>query len=309
MNQHLSELFGALASYKFDLASPPPDEKCFVCLREFGETDGPLSEPPCHAVKITPSCKHIIGSECVKEYMKNQNICGLCRTAIKPVPDGISPWLKRICTTACFVNEDRAIWKFATECIFPKQHVDYLYDRLFARDMGMTDVYHLWLCHAAASLYGQVENSKTPLNLLTVVWILIWPWRPHYPELSIFAKSVDAQSQLWCIALLACAWIALHFVAKMHMAYQEDRQPVLLTRYRNVASVLFIHSMVVLFGFTGLFAYKTASILAFCMVDALLMAHCVNFPHLKTMPSRTKDTVYVQLSRGKHYVDTTLHDF
>jgi hypothetical protein len=68
------------------------DEKCYVCLREFGVSDED-DEPACHALR--PRCGHFIGSECFLQLLQSDRymICSMCRT---PYPTAGPALIRRI---------------------------------------------------------------------------------------------------------------------------------------------------------------------------------------------------------------------
>ncbi len=51
--------------------------ECHICLREY--------TGKCK-VHVLPNCKHVFHSRCIGEWLRQRNLCPLCRTPVLPVP-------------------------------------------------------------------------------------------------------------------------------------------------------------------------------------------------------------------------------
>jgi hypothetical protein len=73
--------YGEIKNEIVDKSSNSKEEKCIVCLGDFGDNDN---------VKITP-CGHIFHPPCLKEWITDNHTCPVCRTSLGDYVPRIDP--------------------------------------------------------------------------------------------------------------------------------------------------------------------------------------------------------------------------
>jgi hypothetical protein len=196
----------AYATYTVPLAaSPPADERCFICRRVFGEEEGEeVDDVPCHALQFS-SCGHFIGSECLHDFMDSNlpKQCPFCFTPLEH-SSAIENWLAWLSSTRWFKGIDETTAAFIAEHInLPDAYKTRMYERLFARELTVEEAYGLWYCHCHAGLRWHIWFTFKCFIGLAIFWLLTRPWGTRYPELVIFAPSwIDPSSRIWCSVVL-----------------------------------------------------------------------------------------------------------
>lgn len=190
---YLEDLPDAMATYRAYCApiwAIHPDDRCYVCLRQYGVHDDP-DEVPCRALQLP--CRHHIGNQCLRILARSRlpMVCTLCKAPI-PRRAGLPPNLDKLARQSWFLGEMAA----SHEVIGFSRNWGLKRDLLTARmawsNFGVREGYELWKLYMLGPLYLSALAYAILLVGKLAFFVLDWASGETYFEVWFLCFELPA---------------------------------------------------------------------------------------------------------------------